>query len=78
MIHSDIKLYVMSGTGNTYRVAQWIKEAAEQIKIPAGITMIDNVKQEDLKPHKDGLLGIMFPAHGLMAPWSMIKFLFKD
>jgi len=58
MIYSDIKLYVMSGTGNTYRVAQWIMEAAEKDKIPAEIAMIDKVNREDLKPHKDGLFGM--------------------
>ena len=68
----------MSGTGNTYRVAQWMREIAEQHSVPAEITMIDNVKREDFdNPQKDRLYGIMFPAHGLMAPWSMIKFLFR-
>ncbi len=78
MTYSDIRLYVMSGTGNTYRVAQWVKGIAEQHTVPAEITMIDNVKKENLKSlQKDRLYGIMFPAHGLMAPWSMIKFLFR-
>ena len=33
MTYNDIELYVMSGTGNTYRVAQWMKETAENQKI---------------------------------------------
>ncbi|MBN2420434.1 MAG: EFR1 family ferrodoxin [Deltaproteobacteria bacterium] len=74
----DIQLYVMSGTGNTYRVAQWIKEIAEQHSVPAEITMIDGLERKHLKTtRKDRLYGVMFPAHGLMAPWSMIKFLFR-
>lgn len=78
MTYSDIKLYVMSGTGNTYRVARWMKETAEQDSVPTQITMIENVKPEALNnPKKDRLYGVMFPAHGLMAPWSMIKFLFR-
>ena len=78
LTYHDIELYVMSGTGNTYRVARWIKEAAENHDVCTKITMIDNVKQENLEaPEKDRLYGIMFPAHGLMAPWSMMKFLFQ-
>lgn len=78
MTYNDIELYVMSGTGNTYRVAQWVKEIAEDHDMPAKITMIDDVKKEGHKtPGKDRLYGVMFPAHGLMAPWSMIKFLFR-
>jgi ferredoxin len=70
-------LYVMSGTGNTYRVAKWMKEIAESHAVHAEIMMIDHVKhKEEIKPEKDSLTGIMFPAHGLMAPWSMINFLF--
>ena len=78
MSYNGIKLYVMSGTGNTYRVARWMKEIAEQHAVPVKITMIDDVKWENIKnPQKDRLYGVMFPAHGLMAPWSMIKFLFR-
>lgn len=67
----------MSGTGNTYRVAEWMKEIAESHAVPVEIKMIDHVKHGDkIKPEKESLSGIMFPAHGLMAPWSMIKFLF--
>ena len=78
MTCSYIKLYVMSGTGNTYRVAQWMKETAEGHNVPTKITMIDDVNQEKSEtPGKISLYGVMFPAHGLMAPWSMIKFLFK-
>ena len=68
----------MSGTGNTYRVAQWIKKTAEEHNIPTEITMIEGVEKKTLKkPVKDRLYGVMFPAHGLMAPWSMIKFLLR-
>jgi len=67
----------MSGTGNTYRVAEWMKEIAESHAVPTEIKMIDHVKHGDeIKPEEESLLGVMFPAHGLMAPWSMIKFLF--
>ena len=76
MSYSNINLYVMSGTGNTYRVAQWIKEVSESRSVPAEIIMIEHAEDQE-EPDKNTLTGIMFPAHGLMAPWSMIKFLFR-
>lgn len=102
MNYSHLKLYVMSGTGNTYRFAHWIKETAGQKGIDTDIEMIDDVslkktptsingtralksipakkkqKIKDKVPNKNTteLIGVLFPAHGLMAPWSMIKFLF--
>jgi Pyruvate/2-oxoacid:ferredoxin oxidoreductase delta subunit len=77
MSFRNILLYVMSGTGNTYRVAKWMKEIAESYTVSTEIIMIDHIKNKDeIKPDKEVLSGVMFPAHGLMAPWSIIKFLF--
>lgn len=73
----NILLYMMSGTGNTFRVAKWMKEIAESHTVSTEIIMIDQIRHKDeIKPDKEILFGVMFPAHGLMAPWSMIKFLF--
>ena len=36
----------------------------------------DNAGNEQI-PTKDTLVGILFPAHGFMPPWSMIKFLLR-
>ena len=71
MTISNIVLYIMSGTGNTYRVAQWIKEIAESRGISTQACMIDGVNEEN-RPGgaKDRLFSLMFPAHGLMVPWS--------
>lgn len=67
MIFQNMLLYVMSGTGNTYRVARWMKEIAESHAVPTEIIMIDHVKHgEEIKPEKESLSGIMFPAHGLI------------
>ncbi len=72
----DVILYVMSGTGNTYRLAHWIKEIAEKRNINTEVMMIDDVDPENRPDHSvDRLVGVLFPAHGFMAPWSMIKFL---
>lgn len=73
----DIRMYVMSGTGNTFRVSQWIKEIAGSGGVSAEVIMIDSVRQVQPEDINDRMTGILFPAHGLMAPWSMIKFLLR-
>ena len=68
----------MSGTGNTYRVSRWIEEIARQHKVKAQVVMIEDAEfSSDLKLTHNFLVGLLFPTHGFMPPWSMIKFLFR-
>ena len=70
-------LSVLSGTGNTYRVACWIKESFEKNGIKTQLKMIEDADfQSDFQDSGRQLTAVMFPTHGLMPPWSMIKFLF--
>ena len=40
--------------------------------------MIDDADfDNELKQSNDLLIGLLFPTHGFMPPWSMIKFLFR-
>jgi len=75
---NDAIFYVMSGTGNTYRMACQMKEIANPYMEDIKIVMIDEADAEnEPTPSKDTLVGVMFPAHGFMPPWSMIKFLLR-
>ena len=68
----------MSGTGNTYRVSRWIEESVRRHGIKSKVVMIGDADvNNDLSPGPDLLLGLLFPTHGFMPPWSMIKFLFR-
>lgn len=70
--------YVMSGTGNTYRMACRMKEIAGPYLEDIKIVMIDDADgQSEATPSKGTLVAVLFPAHGFMPPWSMIKFLLK-
>ena len=70
--------YVMSGTGNTYRTACWMKEIATPYMEEIKIVMIDEADADnELISSKSTLVGVFFPAHGFMPPWSMIKFLIR-
>ncbi|MBU2514908.1 EFR1 family ferrodoxin [bacterium] len=76
MTFQKAQFYILSGTGNTFRVAHWMKEMLEDQNIPVTLDMIDDVDPDSQleKPHED-LVGLFFPTHGFMPPWSMIKFL---
>ena len=71
-------LYVLSGTGNTFRVARWIQDLFEKSGIATHLKFIEHANlQDDFKDPDRQLTIILFPTHGFMPPWSMIKFLFK-
>ena len=66
--------YVMSGTGNTWRVATWCAEVLSQSAVPATLIAVDRAKpEEDLNLGPGQLLGIGMPTHGFTAPWAVIK-----
>jgi len=70
--------YVMSGTGNTYRMACWMKEIANPYIEDIKIVMIDEAHLENEPTlSRDTLVGVLFPTHGFMPSWSMIKFLLR-
>jgi Pyruvate/2-oxoacid:ferredoxin oxidoreductase delta subunit len=78
LTHKETLLYVMSGTGNTYRVSRWIEEIVSRQKIKAKVVMIEDADfNHDFSQAPDFLVGLLFPTHGFMPPWSMIKFLFR-
>lgn len=71
-------LYVLSGTGNTYRVACWIRDSFEKNGIETCLKLIEDADfQDDFQGSNRQLTAVLFPTHGFMPPWSMIKFLFR-
>jgi Pyruvate/2-oxoacid:ferredoxin oxidoreductase delta subunit len=71
-------LYVLSGTGNTFRVACWIKDCFDRNEIETRLKSIEDADfQGDFQDSDQGLIAVLFPTHGFMPPWSMIKFLFR-
>jgi len=78
ILYKEAVFYVMSGTGNTYRVSRWIEEIVNRHKVKAKVVMIEDADfNNDFNRSPDFLVGLLFPTHGFMPPWSMIKFLFK-
>ncbi len=78
MPYQRLTCYFLSGTGNSFRAARWLAEAAEARGIEASVIPIERAAPRDeLRPGPAQLVGIYHPAHGLMPPWSMIKFLVR-
>ena len=69
--------FFFSGTGNTYRAAGWMVEAALDRGMEAALVPISLARPKDVEGGPDRLVGIYHPTHGLMPPWSMIKFLVR-
>jgi len=78
MAYERVTCYFLSGTGNSYRAARWLVEPLAEQGIPAETVSIDRARpRADPPSGPRRLIGIYHPAHGLMPPWSMIKFLVK-
>jgi ferredoxin len=78
MLYEHLTCYYLSGTGNSYRAAQWLAEAAEARGVESAVIPIDRAApKQELQAGPTQLVGIYHPAHGLMPPWSMIKFLLQ-
>ncbi|MCP4600182.1 MAG: (4Fe-4S)-binding protein [Proteobacteria bacterium] len=78
MKYERLTCYFLSGTGNSYRAAKWMAEAAAENGATTELVPIADARpREDLESGPGQLVGIYHPTHGLMPPWSMIKFLFR-
>ena len=64
-------LYVLSGTGNTYRVACWLRESLNDGGISTSLKAIEDADfKNDFQTSGKQLISILFPTHGFMPPWS--------
>ena len=72
---SVLRLVFMSGTGNTFRVTQWLLTAAHQRGLAAGAVDIEAARRAEFAPPAAGeLLGVLMPTHAFTAPWPAIRF----
>jgi Pyruvate/2-oxoacid:ferredoxin oxidoreductase delta subunit len=69
--------YVMSGTGNTARVARWMGERAEAAGIPGRVVSLPAPAPGPDDIGRDVLVGLFTPTHGFTAPWLVISFALK-
>ncbi|MRS12839.1 MAG: (4Fe-4S)-binding protein [Actinobacteria bacterium] len=70
-----VSLRYFSGTGNTYRVACWIAEAARSRGVEVDMASISGRVGEPRTPTTASdrrLLGVLTPTHGFTATWASI------
>lgn len=72
--YQTIKVYYLTGTGNSYRVACWMIEAAEQYGIEGKVVAVEAMKPQAEIHTGSRLIGVVFPVHGFTAPWHVIRF----
>jgi len=74
-----VVLYFYSGTGNSYRVASWMADAARAVGAEVSVRSISSgalASTEEIGVGKTTslLLGLVMPTHGFTAPWAMLRF----
>ena len=71
-------LYFTSGTGNSYRLAQWFADTAVGKGMAADIRPIEKADPEsEISDGENLTLGLFYPTHGFTAPWHMIRFVLR-
>lgn len=73
--YSNGLIYFWSGTGNSYRVADWIGKTAGEYGVKTKVLSIDkNIPRDEIDERDDSFCAIVFPTHGFTAPWHIMKF----
>jgi hypothetical protein len=69
MEYRFMKINFMSGTGNSYRAAEWMKEMAQRKGIESELEQIcRNKKIPETEKKLTSLLGLIYPTYGFTAP----------
>ncbi len=70
-----LRLFFMSGTGNTLRVAHWLAEQARPRRLAVEIRDVEGARSSPLpRPERGDLLGVLMPTHAFTAPWPVLRF----
>jgi ferredoxin len=68
-------LYFYTGTGNSYRVANWLAGAVEATGANVTLRSVGSASPEDeIGWAYSALLGLVTPTHGFTAPWAVLSF----
>ena len=77
-IYQRATIYFSSGTGNSYRVAKWFYDTCLAKNIISELIPVNLAQPtKEISASPEQLVALAFPTHGLLPPWSVIKFLFR-
>ncbi|SMC34954.1 EFR1 family ferrodoxin [Sporomusa malonica] len=73
-MYTKIIAFFMTGTGNSYKVANWFLASVDKVK-----TELYQVREKpaDFRIGENNLLVFSYPTHGFTAPWLMMKHIFR-
>jgi Pyruvate/2-oxoacid:ferredoxin oxidoreductase delta subunit len=74
---AQVALHYFSGTGNTFRVAEWIAQGARTRGADVAMVAIaarSEVTQDAPVAPGRHVLGILTPTHGFTAPWAVLAY----
>jgi ferredoxin len=75
MSYPEATLYFYTGTGNSYRIAAWMADAARDAGAAITMRPIKSAHpSKEIGKGEKALLGLVMPAHGFTAPWAMFRF----
>ena len=75
MSYREATFYFFTGTGNSYRVATWMADAARAAGAAVRVHAIESARPaEEIGAGETALLGLVTPTHGFTAPWAMLRF----
>ena len=75
--YSDVTVYFSTGTGNSYRVATWMADAARAQGAEARAVQVEEADTAAQPAGDEALIGIVCPTHGFSAPWHVTKFVWR-
>lgn len=65
----------MTGTGNSFRAATWMAEAARRHGTDARVIPYERARvEEEVEAGPGQLLGIVMPTHAFTSPWTILRF----
>ncbi len=75
MSYEKATIYFYTGTGNSYRVATWIAEAARSAGAAVTVRPVESGDPvKEIGQGETALLGLATPTHGFTTPWAMLRF----
>jgi len=78
MAYKTATICFWSGTGNSYRVSNWLGKIADNRGLKTRIISLEKAKSEKLlSAGKESFIAIVFPTHGFTAPWHVLKTVWK-
>jgi len=71
-------VYFASGTGNSFRAAGWLRDSCAARGMETALVPVSAADPaEEVRASAGQLVGLSFPTHGFLPPWSVISFLLR-